>query len=291
MLFAVRHRTVYHYADPVSLAHHVAHLRPLDGSDQTCRRHALTITPHPTDVEESADYFGNRVTTFTISEAHDTLAVDAKSEVEREAPAPLPEDGPSWEHLAALMVRPESEVDRLAAEFAAPSRAAEGGDGIAAYARDCVLAGTPVAVAAFAFARRIHADFTFDSEATTVSTPPETVLRLRRGVCQDFAHLMIAGCRALGLPARYVSGYLETDPPGDGARFVGADVSHAWVQVYLGDGLWADLDPTNDCVAGLGHIPAAIGRDYRDVSPLGGIILGGGAHRVEVAVAVERRLL
>jgi transglutaminase-like putative cysteine protease len=291
MLFSVRHRTVYRYAEPVTLANHLAHLRPIDGPGQTCRRHSLAVSPLPTDIEESRDYFGNFATAFTISEAHTTLTVEAESEVDRDLPPLLPAESPSWEQVRDALAHAPTEADRLAAEFVAPSRGAEAGDQVAAYARTAFPEGMAIADAAFAFTRRIHEEFAFSPGATGVSTAPEEVLKLRRGVCQDFAHLMIAGCRSLGLAARYVSGYLETAPPGDGMRLVGADVSHAWVQVYLGEGAWADLDPTNNCTAGIGHITTAIGRDYGDVSPLGGVILGGGAHRVEVAVEVERRLL
>ena len=292
MLYAVRHRTTYHYDEPVSLSHHAAHLRPLDRHQQTCRAHQLMVEPLPTSIEQTTDYFGNGVMVFTIAEPHQSLIVESTSEVEMRPVTLDPAAGRTpWERIAEAARAPRDAEALIAAEFAVASPAADVTPVIQHYAAASFPAGRSLIEAALDFAHRIHDEFKFDPTATTISTPTEEVLRLRRGVCQDFAHLMIAGCRAHGVPARYVSGYLETDPPAGGKRLVGADASHAWVAVYAGDGIWLEIDPTNDRLAGTSHVAVAQGRDYGDVSPLRGVILGGGDHVVEVAVDVERMLI
>ena len=292
MLYSVRHRTTYRYDAPVSLSHHAAHLRPLDRDQQTCRSHQLVIEPLPTSIEQTTDYFGNGIMVFTIAGPHQSLIVESTSEVEMRPVILAPEAGQSpWERIAEVAAAPGTADDLVAAEFAVASPAADVTPVIRRYAAASFPAGRPLIEAALDLAHRIHDEFKFDPNATTISTPTEEVLRLKRGVCQDFAHLMIAGCRAHGVPARYVSGYLETDPPAGGKRLVGADASPAWVAVYAGDGVWREVDPTNDRLAGTSHVAVAQGRDYGDVSPLRGVILGGGDHVVEVAVDVERMLI
>jgi len=297
MLYRVHHRSTYHYDDAVSLSHHAAYLRPIDRAAQTCQAHRLTVEPAPASIDETQDYFGNTVTTFAIAEPHRQLIVVAESEIDRR---PDPDDAAigtvAWETLAGILAAPAEAADLAAAEFsfASPIARADnraGGDAIRRYAKKSFARGRPTHAAAHDLTRRIHRDFTFDATATTISTPPDEVLRLKRGVCQDFAHLTIACCRAFGLAARYVSGYLETRPPNGAERLVGADASHAWVSIYGGDGQWIELDPTNDQPAGQHHLTVAIGRDYGDVSPLSGVILGGGSHVVTVAVDVERLLI
>jgi transglutaminase-like putative cysteine protease len=292
MLYSVRHRTTYRYDAPVSLSHHAAHLRPLDRRQQSCRAHHLMIAPLPASIEETGDYFGNKVAVFSIAEPHQALVVEATSEVEMRPLTLEPSVGrTTWEKIAAAADTPPDAEALVAAEFAVASPAADVTPRVRSFAAPSFVPGRPVMEAALDLAHRIHRDFAFDPTATTVSTPTDEVLRLNRGVCQDFAHLMIAGCRAHGVPARYVSGYLETDPPAGGKRLVGADASHAWVAVYAGAGVWFEVDPTNDRLAGTTHVAVAQGRDYGDVSPLRGVILGGGDHVVEVAVDVERLLI
>jgi transglutaminase-like putative cysteine protease len=292
MLYAVRHRTTYRYEEPVSLSHHAAHLRPLDRHQQSCRAHQLMISPLPTSIEETSDYFGNGITVFSIAGPHQSLVVEATSEVDMRPVALDPTAGrASWQEIAAAAAAPHLPDDLIAAEFAVASPAAEITASVRAFAAPSFAPGRPLIAAALDLAHRIHDEFTFDPTATTVTTPTAEVMRLKRGVCQDFAHLMIAGCRAHGVPARYVSGYLETDPPAGGKRLVGADASHAWVAVHAGGGTWLEIDPTNDRLAGTSHIAVAEGRDYGDVSPLRGVILGGGDHVVQVAVDVERMLI
>jgi len=292
MLYSVRHRTTYRYEAPVSLSHHAAHLRPLDRDQQTCRAHQLMIEPLPTSIEQTTDYFGNGVMVFTIAGPHQELIVESTSEVEMWPMTLDPTAGQApWEQVAKAAAAPRAPEDLVAAEFAVASPAADVTPVIQRFAAPSFPPGRALIEAALDLAHRIHDDFKFDPHATTISTPTEEVLRLKRGVCQDFAHLMIAGCRSHGIPARYVSGYLETDPPAGGKRLVGADASHAWVAVYAGHGVWLEIDPTNDRLAGTSHVAVAQGRDYSDVSPLRGVILGGGDHVVEVAVDVERMLI
>ena len=292
MLYSVSHRSTYRYDEPVSLSHHAAHLRPLDRRQQTCRSHQLMIEPLPTSIEETTDYFGNRVTVFSIAGPHQSLIVEAKSEVEMRPASLDPSVGrTAWERIAEMARAPRDADALVSAEFAVASPAADVTPLVKRFAAASFPAGRPLIEATLDLAHRIHRDFAFDPTATTISTPTDEVLRLKRGVCQDFAHLMIAGCRAHGVPARYVSGYLETDPPAGGKRLVGADASHAWVAVHAGGGIWLEIDPTNDRLAGTSHVAVAQGRDYGDVSPLRGVILGGGDHVVEVAVDVERLLI
>ncbi|HEV2678828.1 MAG TPA: transglutaminase family protein [Aliidongia sp.] len=292
MLYSVRHRTTYRYEAPVTLSHHAAHLRPLDRHQQTCRAHQLMIEPLPTSIEESSDYFGNGITVFSITGPHQSLIVEAMSEVEMRPATLDPSAGRiAWERIADEARSPHDAVALAAAEFAVASPAADVTPLVKSFAAPSFVPGRPLVEATLDLAHRIHRDFAFDPHATTISTPTDEVLRLKRGVCQDFAHLMIAGCRAHGVPARYVSGYLETDPPAGGKRLVGADASHAWVAVHAGAGIWLEIDPTNDRLAGTSHVAVAQGRDYGDVSPLRGVILGGGDHVIEVAVDVERLLI
>jgi len=296
-LYRVHHRTTYQYLDPVSLSHHAAYLRPLDRAAQTCRAHWLTVEPMPASIDEIQDYFGNQVTTFAIAEPHRKLIVVAESEIERRPDADDAAIGTvEWEVLAGVLAAPIEAVDIAASEFSFASPIARpgskaAGEAIRRYARKSFAPDRSIRAAAHDLTRRIYRDFTFDATATTISTPPDEVLRLKRGVCQDFAHLTIACCRAFGLAARYVSGYLETRPPNGAERLIGADASHAWASIYLGGGHWIELDPTNDQPAGPHHLTVAIGRDYGDVSPLSGVILGGGSHAMTVAVDVERLLI
>jgi transglutaminase-like putative cysteine protease len=296
MLYRIRHRTTYRYDQSVSLSHHAAYLRPIDRPGQACHAHRLSVEPVPASIEETRDYFGNTVTAFAIAEPHRALVVAAESEVERHAGDLDPAIGNlSWERLAQNLAAPAEPADLVASEFTFASPAARPSDrgeaAIRRYAGRSFAPGRSIKAAALDLTRRIHRDFAFDSAATSISTPPQEVLRLKRGVCQDFAHLTIACCRSFGLAARYVSGYLETRPPSGAERLIGADASHAWVSIYAGEGDWLELDPTNDQLAGSNHLALAIGRDFRDVSPLSGVILGGGTHDVTVAVDVERLLI
>lgn len=283
--YRCRHATRYEYAQTVAGSHLLAHLSPRPRVGQTGRLTGLSIQPQPAVVVEREDWFGNAVHYIAIEEPHGTLSVDVEMEVEVSiAGVACPEGTPEWEKIGAIAPRSVEVVDFLSrsARVDAPQAL------LAQYARPSFHGATPVAVGYLDLMGRIHADFAFDPQATTVSTPVADVFANRRGVCQDFAHLMIGMLRSLGLPARYVSGYIRTEPPGDGA-WRGAESSHAWVQAWCGqDDGWLDLDPTNAVTVGDDHITLAWGRDYDDVCPLRGVILGGGRHTLHVGVRVDR---
>ncbi|MFA5120278.1 transglutaminase N-terminal domain-containing protein [Zavarzinia sp.] len=284
--YQARHNTVYDYGEPVTLAHHLAHLRPRDSDRQKLLRHELRVDPEPTTWNERIDGFDNPIVQFAVQEPHHRLIVESLIEIELE-PFEVPEAAayPAWDALRARL--DEGGPDTVEAyAFRQDSTLIEVDDAFAAYAAPDFSPGRPVVEALLAFNARINGEFAFDPQATTVTTPPREVLRVKRGVCQDFAHLMIACLRSIGLPARYVSGYLRTTPPPGRPRLVGADQSHAWVAVWIGPDRWLELDPTNDCVPSLDHITVAHGRDYDDVAPLRGIIVGGGPHRLQVGVDV-----
>lgn len=292
MLYSIHHRTTYRYSEPVSLSHHLAHLRPLDLAFQSCRMHSLSISPLPASVEEDSDYFGNGNVSFVIAQPHRELIIEAKSEVEMRPRERWDGLGSQpWHEVGIEALAAGSAEALFAAEFLFPSEDTAGSDLVVGFAKESFPEGRSLASAIADLSHRIHRDFIFDANATTIRTSPTEVLQLRRGVCQDFAHLAIACCRSIGLPARYVSGYLETLPPSGQPRLVGADASHAWISVYAGGSRWIDIDPTNDRLADTSHIALGYGRDYDDVSPIKGVIHGGGNHSVTVGVDVERRLL
>jgi transglutaminase-like putative cysteine protease len=231
-----------------------------------------------------ADYFGNVVTYFAMQGSHKRLTVRARSLVALQATSlPSPSDTPPWEAVADRTAMPLE-----ALEFLFDSALIPAGAELAAYARAAFPPGRPLLDAVLELTRRIHEDFTFDPEATTIATPLADVFTSRRGVCQDFARLEIACLRSLGLPARYVSGYLETVPPPGRSRLLGADASHAWLAVYCPESGWIHVDPTNNLLPSCTHVTVAWGRDYNDVSPIHGVILGGGKHTLRVSVDVLR---
>jgi transglutaminase-like putative cysteine protease len=284
LTFEIVHVTRYRYSSLVSVSHHLARLSPPSLPYQACHEHALRIEPEPAVHVAHTDYFGNVATFFAMQRAHAELTVTSRSTVtvsEREAP----DAGttPPWEMATD---RSQLPLDALEATVDAhPLRTAAE---CAAYARPSFPPGRPILEAVADLTHRIHADFTFDPEATTVATPLAEVLRRRRGVCQDFARFQIACLRSLGLPALYVSGYLETAPPPGMPRRIGADTSHAWLAVYCPGSGWIDVDPTNDLLPSSGHVTLARGLDYNDVSPIRGVILGGGHHSLQVSVDVIR---
>jgi transglutaminase-like putative cysteine protease len=289
MRLHVLHETTYDYAPAVKTAQHVAHLRPRDGGGQRLLRHALRIAPEPAQRREVADAFGNTRCFFGLQAAHERLQVVADSLVETAA-QPLPAHAMPWEQARErLRYHRAAEYDP-AAQFLYASPYVPRDAAFDAYARADFAPGRPLLEAALALTARIHAEFEYVAQATDASTPALQALALRQGVCQDFAHVMLGCLRSLGLPARYVSGYLLTEPPPGQPRLVGSDASHAWVSLYLpaerGPGCWVDLDPTNDRPAGEDYVVLAIGRDYSDVSPIRGVIHGGAHHTLRVAVTV-----
>jgi transglutaminase-like putative cysteine protease len=290
MTFEVVHTTEYDYSESVSVSHHVARLCPRELPRQHCVQHELQIDPAPAVRATHVDYFGNTMTFFAMQGAHSRLTVRACSTVAvRAATRPEPFDTPPWD---AWLEQPAFPLDAIEFALESPLRrsgvAGAAGADLAAYARRSFPPGRPLIEAVIELTGRIHDDFTYDSRATTVATPLADVFRSRRGVCQDFAHLEIACLRSLGLPARYISGYLETMPPSGTPRLVGADASHAWLAVYSPGVGWIDVDPTNNVLPSGSHVTLAWGRDYGDVSPIRGVILGGGGHSLRVNVGVTR---
>jgi transglutaminase-like putative cysteine protease len=281
------HRTVYQYGEPVSTSHHEARLSPRELDHQRTVSHRIEITPAPARRRRRFDYFGNRAMHFELSEPHRSLEVIALSVVDVRAPRPWDvKRSPPWEEVRDRLRsdRRRDVVDACEMTFDSPQVVRT--DALAAYAAPSFAAGAPLLEAVRDLGTRIHRDFTYDAGATNVSTPLSRVLEERRGVCQDFAHVMIGCLRSVGLAGRYVSGYLLTRPPPGRPRLVGADASHAWVATWVPDVGWVDFDPTNDLMPRDEHVSIAHGRDFADVTPLRGVILGGGAHTVDVAVDV-----
>lgn len=287
MIYTVSHRTTYSYAEPVSISHHLLHLAPRGTGRQRCRDWALEVDPAPSVRTDDRDYFGNPVTFLTVQQSHRRLVLHASSSVEVQPPE-LPDAAatPTVAQVRVALAQARG-ADALAAlEHSFPSPYVPFEEELRAWAAPLLAPGEPFLAAARMLCSRIHAEFRYDPEATSVATPVAEAFRLRRGVCQDFAHLAIACLRACGLPARYVSGYLLTRPRAGGERLVGADASHAWLAVWIPEQGWVDLDPTNDLVVGEEHVTVAWGRDYGDVAPVSGTIFGGGRHEVTVAVDV-----
>jgi len=282
--YEVVHTTEYDYSESVAVSHHLARLSPRILPHQQRLHHELQIDPAPAVMTTHTDYFGNAVTYFGMQGAHKRLTVRARSRVALQATSlPAPSDTPPWETVADRTGLPLEALEFLFASALIPA-----GPQLAAYARAAFPPGRPLLDAVLELTRRIHDEFTFDREATTVATPLADVFKSRRGVCQDFARLEIACLRSLGLPARYISGYLETVPPADSSRLLGADASHAWLAVYCPDAGWIPVDPTNNLLPSVTHVTVAWGRDYGDVSPIHGVILGGGNHTLRVNVDVVR---
>ena len=288
MTYHITHRTLYEYAAPVTVSHHVARLEPGSTNSQTCERFSLKIFPEPALRKEHSDYFGNRLCFFAIQEIHDRLEIITHSRVAvRKPKTDGSENSLTWEAAAAFFRDPVSPEVIEPYQFIFDSPQVRASLELADYARASFAPDTPLVEGAKNLTRRIFNDFKYDVKATTVATPLEEVLGTRRGVCQDFAHLGIAFMRSLGLPARYVSGYLRTRPPEGKTRLVGADASHAWFSVFCPGTGWVDFDPTNNVQPGEEHITVALGRDFGDVSPVAGILTGGGRHNVKVSVDVE----
>lgn len=283
--YEIIHATTYDYGHEVSVSHHVARLTPRQLERQAVEHYSLTIEPEPVSAFDHADYFGNTVTFFTMFRPHARLSITARSVVEVEMPD-APGDSPAWETVRDSLRLGTEQAHLEPYEFTLDSPMVAATPALAAYAGPSFEKDRPLIEAVADLTGRIHHDFTFDPTATTVATPLEAVFRNRRGVCQDFAHLEIACLRSLGLAARYVSGYLESIPPPGQPRLAGADASHAWVSVYCPRNGWVDVDPTNNLIPANRHIALAWGRDYSDVSPIRGVILGGGEHQWSVAVDV-----
>jgi transglutaminase-like putative cysteine protease len=288
MNYKIVHRTTYKYKHPVSAGSHVACLKPRSLPRHRLAQSELRIQPTPATITERVDYFGNILYFFTVQEPHTELVVEARSEVIMGSNLPaLPHDALSWEEAVRSLPEDRSPDGIEAYQFRFESPRIPLRPEFAAYALESFTPGRPLREGLLDLTQRIHKDFRFDAGVTTVRTSTEEVFRKRRGVCQDFAHLQIACLRSLNLSARYISGYLRTYPPPGQPRLVGADASHAWVSAYCPGSGWLDLDPTNNLVPSNGHVTVAWGRDYGDVSPLRGLILGGGVQALTVAVDME----
>lgn len=287
LLYHISHRTIYDYAAAVSVSHHLVRLRPRASATQRCLRHELTIDPEVSAESSRRDYFGNEHQFVTIEGAHEKLAVTSESEV-AVAPPFIPEAGetPPWQNARGMALSDHSTPSQTAREFTFESPRIRITEDIRAYASESFPKGRPLMEAALELTERIHHDFEFDPAATDVTTPLDIVFAKRRGVCQDFSHFQIACLRSLGIASRYVSGYLETDPPAGQVKLVGSDASHAWASFYCPGIGWIDVDPTNNCVPSMRHITVAYGRDYGDIAPLRGVIVGSGDHALTVGVDV-----
>lgn len=286
--YRIEHDTRYVHAAAVSMSQHVAYLTPRRLAHQAVHEYALGVEPEPADYVDRIDYYGNAVARFSVLRKYTELRVRATSlvEVRESGPAIDPQDSPAWEEVReAGAFRSGLPLDE-AAQFRYPSPYVQPTEELAAFARPSFGPGRPLLAGAIDLMQRIHDEFQFDPGVTTITTPISRVLSERRGVCQDFAHLQIACLRSLGIPARYTSGYLLTDPPPGSPRLIGADASHAWLSVCCPRHGWVDLDPTNAVLPGLRHVTLAWGRDYGDVSPLRGVVLGGGEHELSVGVSV-----
>jgi transglutaminase-like putative cysteine protease len=287
MIYDVRQTTKYVYASSAAYAHHVLRLVPIARERQRVTAAVLDIDPAPVRRHEGRDFFENRTTMIEIDAPHNTLTVKLAARIIVEPVAPADFDAtPPWEDvraetLASLDLGPHSPV-----HFIYPSRLVSLDPEIRDYVEVSFPPGRPVLAGAAEVMRRIKQDFTYELGATTVTTAPSMSFALRRGVCQDFAHIMISGLRGLGLPAAYVSGYLRTVPRSGAARLEGADAMHAWVMVWCGSAGWWGLDPTNALIASDDHVVLAIGRDYADAAPIGGVVLGSGQQRLATAVDV-----
>ncbi len=304
MELRVLHHTRYDYLGRVNMAQHLVHLSPLNRLSQKVTSHQLAFNPEPAFRVDMVDSFGNHQTTITLQSPHETLEVVADSLVNTITVQPSPSmelaGAAPWESVRERFRYRLGAPYDPAVEFSFPSPMVPRADAFAEFAREVFTAGRPVLEASVALMSLIHEKFTYEPASTDVSTPALQALEQRKGVCQDFAHIMLGCLRSLGLPARYVSGYLLTNPPPGQARLVGADASHAWVSMHLpyqaSDSLsgetphWIDLDPTNNrwgyASPGEEYVTLAVGRDFSDVSPMRGVIQGGDQHTLDVGVTV-----
>jgi transglutaminase-like putative cysteine protease len=285
--YRVRHSTRYRYGQPVTLSYHLAHLLPRNTDTQWVSAYRLEVSPPPASRREDVDYFGNPFVYFAYETPHNELTVETDLKITvTPRPAVAPEVTSDWLALVRMLAAPTG-ADIEASEFSYDSALITSAPIFAEFARPSFPPGRPVLAGGIDLMKRIHRDFTFDATATDIATPLDEVMREKRGVCQDFAHLFIVAIRSLGLSARYVSGYIRTSPPPGKARLQGADASHAWTSLYCGDAGWIDLDPTNNLIVGTDHVTLAWGRDFDDVSPLRGVLTGGNPQVLKVGVDME----
>jgi transglutaminase-like putative cysteine protease len=295
MRLAITHDTRYRYSPSVQTAQHVAHLQAADTPCQSVLHHSMQISTEAS-VQHNIDAFLNHRAYWALTHPHDGLWVRAYSEVETRA-TPEATSAQSWESVREHFRYRAGQAGDVHSRFVFGSHHAPVHEAFLAYAQSSFTPGRPLVQAAQELTARMHRDLRYETASTDIDTPALEALTQQRGVCQDFAHILLACLRSLGLPARYVSGYLLTQPPPGQARLVGSDASHAWASVYLPELAshacqgWLDLDPTNDRTGwaspGLDYVRLAVGRDFADVSPLRGVLQGGSAHTLEVAVTVS----
>ena len=290
MNYKVTHTTTYTYSETVSFCHNIVRLVPRNTDKQTLKNVFVNIDPQPKILSEYEDFFGNKIVYFTIEQDHKKLSVQVVSDIEKKSANNLEFDlytNTSWEEVQQQILQSKPEyID--ARQYCYATRMTTADVAIAAYAAQSYMPGRSMFEATKDLMHRIFFDFKFQSGFTTIATPLSVVMKERKGVCQDFAHLAIACIRSMGLPARYVSGYIETIPPQGIEKLVGVDASHAWFAVFIPHVGWIDFDPTNNQIPGNQHITIGWGRDYADVAPLNGVVLSSGPHKLAVSVDVRR---
>jgi transglutaminase-like putative cysteine protease len=287
LLYDIVHVTDYDYQGAVSVSHHLLRLEPRQTARQRCLRHEFRIFPEPSVLTSHGDYFGNRAHFIAVERPHGSLSITSRARV-AVSPAFLPDasETPAWETVRTRCRADRTRAALEANEYTHASPLVPTAPEFADYALGSFLPSRPIFEALSDLMARLQADFRFDPTATTVSTPLAEFHRNRRGVCQDFAHFLIACLRSIGLPARYVSGYLETDPPPGLPKLRGVDASHAWVSLFCPGIGWIDADPTNNCYASLRHLSIGWGRDYGDIAPVRGVLIGGTQQILRVSVDV-----
>ncbi len=287
MKYRIIHKTEYKYTQPVTISQHLIHLEPRDEADrQRWSSHYVKIVPEPAYKISRTDIFGNRVMAFSIEEEHKLFQVTAGGEAEVKA-NDIPKSTLNWENVRDILSHPTTKEDIEACMYRYTSPLVMYDGAIRRYAQESFTRQRPIIDGVLEISHRIYKDFEYSPGSTRIGTQPSEILRDRKGVCQDFAHFMIAALRSIGLSCGYISGYLHTRKREEDKKLIGADATHAWVFVYIPGYGYIEVDPTNDCVAGQEHIIVSKGRDFGDVSPLKGVITGGGPHSLQVAVNVE----
>ena len=288
MKYKISHITIYDYADFASLSHNELFLTPRNTPEQKVLESTITLAPAPSVFSRHEDFFGNSVIATTVDKPHKNLQITALSQVFLNPTPPIaPEQTLPWEQVKDTVRKHQTQEDLDAFQYVFSSPMIPVSNRFAEWAKGFFIPGIPILQAGMGLINKIYSDFKYDSQATTTATPVEKAFAIKKGVCQDFAHIGIACLRSLGLAARYVSGYLHTLPPPGKPKLIGADASHAWLALYVPGSGWVGLDPTNNLVTGDQHLTLAWGRDYSDVTPVKGTVLGGGPHRLSVSVDVS----
>lgn len=290
MKFRIRHVTTYRYAQTVNLSQNHARLTPVQTATQACMRSKLEVFPTPEFQYDFVDHFDNKVTVFELFSAHKEMKVIATSDVELfpDTSATLFTAHIPWEHVREQLNKPVDRTTITASLFTLPTALTQFTPSMQAYALQSFSANRSIVDACQDLMERIFTEFTFDPSFSTISTPITAVFEHKRGVCQDFAHFTLACIRSLGLAAKYVSGYIETLPPPGQEKLEGADATHAWISVFVPGTGWIDYDPTNNLRPHDQHVTVATGRDFADITPIKGVVYGGGSQTLEVAVDMKR---